>query len=213
MHHNDKAEFVSLVTDALAYYRQPVSEFTLLVWVQACQGFTIEQVRKAMTAHAMDPDRGQFPPKVADIVRQLGGTTTDRAQLAWGKALEAAARVGAYTDVVFDDPAIHAAIEDMGGWVKFCRTESEDLSYVQHRFCECHKAYTGRGEFQYPRVLGGDRGPDELYAKRGLNPPKPALIGDPQAAKIVYESGGVGGKTLVTFQHVADAIQLKRIER
>lgn len=213
MHPNEKPEFVSLVTDALAYYRQPVSEFTLLVWMQACQGFSLEQVRKAMTAHAMDPDRGQFPPKVADIVRQLGGTTTDRAQLAWGKALEAAARVGAYTDVVFDDPAIHAAIEDMGGWVKFCRTESKDLSYVQHRFCECHKAYVGRGEFQYPRVLGGDRGPDELYAKRGLKPPMPALIGDPQSARIVYESGGTSGKTLVTFQHVADAIQLKRIEQ
>lgn len=207
MHPTDKPAFVSLVTDALAYYRQPVSEFTLMVWMQACQGFSLEQVRKAMTAHAMDPDRGQFAPKVADIVRQLGGTTTDRAQLAWGKALEAASRVGAYTDVVFDDPAIHAAIEDLGGWPKFCRTESKDLSYLQHRFCESHKAYTGRGEFDHPRLLMGDRGSDALFAKRGLPPPKPALVGDPAAAKAVYESGGVGGKTLVTFKHVAEALE------
>ena len=207
MHPNDKPAFVSLVTDALAYYRQPVSEFTLMVWMQACQNFSMEQVRKAMTAHATDPDRGQFPPKVADIVRHLGGTTTDRAQLAWGKALNAAGSVGAYTDVVFDDPAIHAAIEDMGGWPKFCRSESKDLSYLQHRFCECHKAYTGRGEFQYPRALMGDRSSDAMFAKRGLPPPKPALVGDPKHAKLVYESGGVGHKTMITFKHVADAIE------
>lgn len=213
MHPNDKAEFVSLVTDALAYYRQPVSEFTLMVWMQACQGFSLEQVRKAMTAHAMDPDRGQFAPKVADIVRQLGGTTTDRAQLAWGKALEAASRVGAYTDVVFDDPAIHAAIEDLGGWPKFCRSETKDLSYLQHRFCECHKAYTGRGEFQYPRSLMGDRSADALYAKRGLPSPRPALIGDPAMAKLVYESGGVGGKTLITFKHVAESIEFSGLTK
>ena len=207
MHPNDKPALVSLVTDALAYYRQPVSEFTLMVWMQACQNFSLEQVRKAMTAHATDPDRGQFPPKVADIVRHLGGTTTDRAHLAWGKALNAASSVGAYTDVVFDDPAIHAAIEDMGGWPKFCRAESKDLTYLQHRFCECYKAYTGRGEFQYPRELMGDRSPDALFAKRGLPPPKPALIGDPQNAKMVYEAGGVGHKTMITFKRVSDAIE------
>ena len=194
------------MTDALAYYRQPVSEFTLMVWMQACQNFSLEQVQKAMTAHAMDPDRGQFAPKVADIVRHLGGTTTDRAQLAWGKALNAASSVGAYTDVVFDDPAIHAAIEDMGGWLKFCRSESKDLSYMQHRFCECHKANTGRGQFEYPRALMGDRSPDAMFAKRGLPPPKPALIGDPEVARAVYQAGGVGHKTAITFKHVADAL-------
>ena len=68
------------------------------------------------------------------LVRQLAGTATDRAMLAWGKAIDAASRVGAYTDVVFDDPAIHAAIEDMGGWPKFCRGDVKDLSYLQHRF-------------------------------------------------------------------------------
>jgi hypothetical protein len=208
MQPSEKPAFVSLVTDALAYYRQPVSEFTLTVWMQACQGFTLEQVRKAMTAHAMDPDRGQFAPKVADIVRQLGGTTTDRAQLAWGKALNAASSVGAYRDVVFDDPAIHAAIEDLGGWPKFCRSETKDLSYLQHRFCECHKAYTGRGQFEYPRSLMGDRSPDAMFMKRGISPPKAALIGDPELAKSVYRVGGLGHKTLVTFHHISDVLAI-----
>ena len=199
---SDKPALVALVTDALAYYGKPVSTFTLQVWVQACQPFELEQVSKAMTAHATDPERGQFAPKVADIVRILSGTATDRAALAWGKCLEAMSSVGAYTDVVFDDPAIHAVVEDLGGWPKLCRTEMKELGYVQHRFCESHRAYTGRGKFDYPRRLPGDRSPDSEYAKAGLPPPRPALIGDVERAKSVYHAGNLAGKTAISFQAV-----------
>jgi hypothetical protein len=198
VHPTDHPALVSLVTDALAYYRQPVSTFTLQVWLQACQPFSMEQVTKAMSAHATDPERGQFAPKVADIIRILQGTHTDRAQLAWGKALEAMSRVGAYTDVVFDDPAIHACIEDLGGWPKVCRTETKELSYLQHRFCESHKAYTGRGQFEYPQRLAGDRSPDDVWAKKGLKPPRPALVGDPERCRLVYQGGNAAGKTTIT---------------
>ena len=195
----EKPALVQIVTDVLAYYRQPVSEFTLQVWVQACEPFTLEQVRKAMTVHATDPERGQFAPKVADIVRVLQGTHTDRAALAWGKTLEAMSSVGSYTDV-FDDAAIHAVVEDLGGWPKLCRTETKDLGYVQHRFCESYKAYAGRGKFDYPRRLMGDRSPDYEFEKKGLPPPKAALIGDPNECRFVYQGGNLAGKTMISFQ-------------
>lgn len=210
MQPTDKPALFALVTDALAYYRQPVSEFTLSVWWQACQPFTMEEIRKAMTAHATDAERGQFAPKVADIIRVLQGTTTDRAQLAWGKALEAMSSVGAYTDVVFDDPAIHAAIEDLGGWPKVCRTETKELSYLQHRFCESHKAYTGRGAFDYPRRLMGDRSPDSEWEKKGIKPPKPALVGNPEACRLVYQGGNLAGKTAIAYTPV-EALVLDRL--
>lgn len=195
---NDKPALVQMVTDVLAYYRQPVSEFTLQVWRQACQPFTLEQVSKALTTHATDPERGQFAPKVADLVRILSGTHTDRSLLAWGKVHEAMSAVGAYTDVVFDDPAIHAVVEDLGGWPKLCRMEIKELSYTQHRFCESHKAYTGRGAFDYPRRLMGDRSPDSEYEKKGLKPPKPAVIGNVQQARNVFRGGQLAGKVAIT---------------
>jgi hypothetical protein len=200
-----KAEFGQLLRDVMAFYRQDVSPFALTVWWQACQRFDLEQVSKALTAHAMDPERGQFAPKPADLVRQLEGTATDRAMMAWGKVLEAIQRVGAYTDVVFDDPAIHAVIEDLGGWPKICRGETKDLGYLQHRFCEAHRAYTARGQFDYPRRLIGDRSPDEAYARRGLPLPKPALVGDTERARLVFAGGQVGGKTRIAFS-VLDAV-------
>ena len=197
---SDRADFARLVTDVMAYYRQDVSVFVLDLWWNACQAFDMEQVRRAMTSHATDPEHGRFAPKVADIVRVLSGTRSDAAQLAWGKAFEASSRVGAYTDVVFDDPAIHAVIEDIGGWVKFCRSETVDLSYLQHRFCESYRAYAGQIQFDYPRRLTGDRSPDDVYEKRGLPPPRPAIVGDIERARSVFRGGQIGGKTSVMYQ-------------
>jgi hypothetical protein len=200
---NEKAELFSLLGDVHAYYRQDVSEFTLELWWGACKRFDLEQVREALTAHAMDPERGQFAPKVADVVRVLAGTTTDRAALAWGKAMDAMRQVGAYRDVVFDDPAIHAVVEDMGGWPKLCRTELKELGFRQHEFCEAHRAYTGRGKFAYPTQLQGDRDPDHEYTRRGLSAPVPVLVGSPAVCAQVQAGGAVGGKTAISFNVAA----------
>lgn len=201
MQQHERAEFGQLVTDVLAYYRQDASRFVLDLWWNACRPFDFQQVQKAMQRHATDPEHGQFAPKVADLVRILQGTTTDRASLAWGKVLEAMSAVGAYTDVVFDDPAIHAAAEDMGGWPKMCRTETKELGHLQHRFMQSYRAYTERGQFDFPKRLGGDRSPDSEYEKAGLKLPRPALIGNPERAKQVYQQGG-NGKTAITFQSI-----------
>jgi hypothetical protein len=200
MQQSDFPEFARLLTDVMAYYRQDASKFTTNLFWNACQSFDLDQVTKALNSHAMDAERGVYPPKVADIVRVLAGTVTDRAALAWGKTLEAMSSVGAYSDVVFDDPAIHAAIEDCGGWVKICRSQTEELSYLQHRFCQSHKAYTGRGVFEYQRRLMGDRSPDHEFEKRGIPLPKPAIVGDVAVARNVYRGGNIGGKTAISFQ-------------
>jgi hypothetical protein len=205
---SDKPALLTTVSDVLGYYGKPVSEFTLSVWWQACQPFELEQVSKALTAHAMDPERGQYAPKVADILRVLAGTATDRAQLAWGKAYDAMARVGAYTDIVFDDAAIHAVIEDLGGWPKVCRAELKELSYLQHRFCESYRAYAGRGEFDYPRRLAGDRSPDSEYEKKGLPPPRPAVVGNVDKARQVFRGGG-SGKAAISFKPLQQLVDMR----
>ena len=203
---NEAIAFSGLITDVLAYYGKDASDFTLSLWWQACQGFEMEQVSKALSAHAMDAERGVYAPKVADVVRVLAGTTTDRAALAWGKVLGAMSAVGAYSDVVFDDPAIHAAIEDMGGWVKVCRGETAELSYLQHRFCVAHKAYVGRGTFEYQRRLIGDRSPDADFTRKGLPLPQPAVVGDRAAAIRVYRAGSQAAKTTISFNQDMGAL-------
>lgn len=202
MQTTDRATFQTLLGDVMAFYRQDTSTFALSVWWQACQNFDLEQVRKALTAHAMDPERGQFAPKPADIVRKLQGTATDRSLIGWGKVLDAMQRVGAYQSVVFDDPAVHASISDMGGWPAVCRSAVDELPFLQKRFTDLHKSYTARGVFEYPARLVG-----ESEATNGLHGHKsapPMLIGDPAKAQQVAQLGGSGSKTQITL--ASDAV-------
>ena len=195
----DRESFAQLLTDVLGFYGQTVSPFALSVWWESCQGLELAALQRALSRHAMDPERGMFAPKPADIVRQVQGTPTDRAARAWSVTLDAASRVGAYSDVVFDDPIIHACIEDMGGWVTLCRTDTDRLSYLQHRFTEAYRGYSNRGDLtQYPRKLTGDRSPDEVYMQRGLPPPKPVLIGDAARAQLVLTNGSASGRLQLT---------------
>lgn len=182
MTNNEKPAFVALIADVLGYWKQDVSKFALAVWWSGCQKFDFDQVSRALSDHATDPDKGQFAPKVADIVRILGGTKTDRSLREWGRVHQAMASVGAYQDVDFGDGATHSAIRDMGGWAKVCRTEAEQLSYLQHRFCEIYKTYDGQCD-GVPALMG-DRSPDSEFEKIGLKPPMPVLLhgGNPTKA-------------------------------
>ncbi|MDO9252582.1 MAG: DUF6475 domain-containing protein [Hydrogenophaga sp.] len=194
MNDSHKKEFGQVVAGVLAYYKTEATAMVLDVWWNALRGMDMEQARKALSAHVTDPDRGQFSPKIADVVRAVHGTHADRSLLAWGKVMEALTAVGAYQNVVFDDPAIHATVEDLGGWPKLCRTPTKDIGYVQHRFCETHRSYTNRGQFEYPHLLGGDQD-----TKRWGAPALPMLIGDPQRAADIYHGGNKGSKTPMTL--------------
>ena len=45
----------------------------------------------------------------------------------------------------------------------------------------------------------GDRSPDSEYLKAGLKLPRPALVGNSESCKRVYQGGNVAGKTAITF--------------
>lgn len=145
MQPGDAQAFQSLMTQVLAFYRQDASEFALSVWWEACNNADLEQVRKALNAHAIHPEKGQFPPRPADIVRELGGTFTDRALLAWGRVARAMSEVGAYASVDFGDLVIHEAISQLGGWPAICRASNDEQSFIQKRFCDFHRTFTTRG--------------------------------------------------------------------
>ncbi len=190
MHTDEYPKFLEVLAGVHDFYGKDMSDFAAELWLEAMRTFDLHQVSKALSGHLMDPDRGQFMPKPADIVRQLQGTQTDRALVAWGKVTAAIGQVGAYTDVVFDDPLIHLCIVDAGGWPKVCRTTYEEQSYLQHRFCEAYRAYARRGDpGEYPaRLTGAGSGADD-FAKRGMLPPPPTLVGDKALARQVLAGG------------------------
>lgn len=202
MNTEDKRAFKELITQAMAFFRQDVSKFSVGVWWQACEPFSLEQVQKAFTAHATDAERGRFPPLPADIVKQLQGTQTDRGLMAWGKVLEAIQHVGAYQSVAFDDAAIHAAVEDLGGWTTICRSTMQELPHLQRRFTEAHRAYAGRQGFNFPAYLIGESEAANRTAGKRVEPP--VLIGDAKRAAEVLRLGQPGPRNTITSG--ADAV-------
>lgn len=200
----DREEFAVLLTQALGFWGHTLSPFALSVWWQACQGCDLEQVRRALSAHALDPDRGAFAPKPADIVRVLRGTVADRSLIAWGKVLDAMQRVGAYRSVVFDDGAIHAAVSDMGGWPAICRGNVDDLPFTQKRFCDLHRAYSLRPDAAYPARLIGEHEERNRLTGHEIRPP--TLIGDAERARLVAAAGVAGPKTRITDGVAAQAL-------
>ena len=209
MTQDDLNQFQALFTSAWAYYGKDSAPDVMLMYWEALQGFEFEQVKRAFNAHALDPEQGRFAPKLADLVRIMQGTQGDRAALAWGKLFQAMSRVGAYQSVVFDDAAIHAAIDDLGGWPKVCRTNLDELGYVQTAFAKSYRAYVGRGQFPYPhKLLGDGECADALWHRKGLRPPMPALVGNTERALAVMSGGESGGKTAIAMRPVGDLLAL-----
>jgi hypothetical protein len=205
MNASERVEFAELVSSVMAYYKQETSPFVVDIWWQACQHYEFEQVRKALTKHATDPERGQFAPKVADIVRQLSGTPTDKAQQAWAKAYAAIGRAGPWQDVVFDDPVIHSVIDTMGGWVKFANVSMDELSYTQHRFMESYRVFFKNPREEYPKVLRGARSPDDEYDRKGLALPAPIVIGIPEIAALVMAGKQISYRDHALIENTIEA--------
>lgn len=198
----ERSKLIEVLSGVHDFYGKDLSKFAITVWEQACNTFDVQQVSKALSAHLMDPERGQFMPKPADIVRQLQGTNTDRSLIAWGKVLDAMQRVGAYASVCFDDGLIHASISDMGGWMQLCRSKTDELPFLQKRFCDGYKAYANRGDASYPAVLLGEH--ELTNNSKGYASAPPVLIGNPDAAERVRLNGVNGPKTQIT--HIASNV-------
>ena len=69
----DKQAFVQTMTAVTDLYGKPISEAGWSIWWAALEGYSLSQVQQALSAHVRDPDRGQFMPKPADVVRQIDG--------------------------------------------------------------------------------------------------------------------------------------------
>jgi hypothetical protein len=187
MNAGDLTQFTQVLTSVCVLYGKPVSEMLIELYWLSLQRFELVEVKAAFQAHIGNPDTGQFMPKPADIVRYLEGDSQTKALLAWSKVTEAMHRIGGGTSVVFDDPLIHAVIEDMGGWVGLCRILLKDLPFRAHEFEKRYVGYLQNPPAYYPEYLVG-----HYEAQNRMNgyPVKPPLLfGHKERALAVFQSG------------------------
>jgi len=169
----------------------------LMFFYRILIGYQLTDITGALIAHSLDPDVGSYPPKPADVVRQIQGSKQSRALIAWTRVDKAIRQVGTYMSVVFDDPIIHAVLSDMGGWLDLGKKSEKEWPFVAREF---EKRYQGYAQLpaltEYPRWLTGRF--EAANSVEGHQTQPPVLIGDPIKAQMVFEGGTEGGGLQLT---------------
>lgn len=196
MQPNDRGNFYSLMTGVLELYSKKATPELMDLYFEALRPYELSDIARAMNLHAVDPDQGQFMPKPADVVRMIGGSKQNRALRAWSKLERAIREVGPYQTVVFDDPVIHAVVEDMGGWLDLCNTPTDkELEFRGNEFSKRYQGYALQGGAQdYNCKLIGMIEAD--CNTKGKPAPTPRLIGNADAARMTLAGGREGNKPL-----------------
>ena len=74
MDKSDKKEFAEVWRACWESCGKSVTDRQLHLEFATLEDYTIEQVRAGLTAHRRDPDAGQYPPKAADVIRNIDGS-------------------------------------------------------------------------------------------------------------------------------------------
>lgn len=218
MNQNDYDQFVDVLNSVSELYGKPaLSEFAVSLWWKALESYELGEFQKGLSEHITNPDSGQFMPKPADVVKALGGTTADRAAIAWSKVDRAVRSVGGYQDVAFDDPAIHAAIVDMGGWIAVCSKSDQEWPFIQREFENRYRGFASRkGAFEYPPMLIGISTATNNVNRHEWRPElrnftaKPVLIGNPKRAQNVISGGteSAGGLRITRLSDLSESAMM-----
>ena len=200
MQKSDLERFSKVLTKAFAFYDKAPSKEQVSAWFDVLTGYELEDISRALGAHIRNPDAGQYPPKPADVVKALVGTSDAVSQSAWTKLERAVSSVGPWRSVVFDDPIIHRIVIDMGGWVRLCNKSGEEWPHVHREFLQRYKGFfVSAKPFDYPGLLLGTA--DDENRRRGLEMDQRnlALIGDKAKAWEVHDSGQNHGSVPVAL--------------
>jgi len=132
MQNKDFKKFMALLALVADTYSQPrLSEDAVKLYFKVLSDYSLDEVSQAIMEHIK---QSPYMPKPADVIRILDGTVEDRASEAWYHVLKAIQQYGHYESVQFDNPAIHYAIERMGGWQKLCQLTEEELPFRERDF-------------------------------------------------------------------------------
>ncbi|MBT7630934.1 MAG: DUF551 domain-containing protein [Desulfobacula sp.] len=196
-------EFATLYLATYSIYKRPrdsdPNPVVYELFYEAVKKFGYDAVKAAFSVHIQSPDNGQWIPKPADIVRIIEGTSKDNALVAWSKLKKTISAVGSYETVVFNDPIIHAVVQDMGGWIFLCSTTEKELPFKKNEFQSRYYDYKSKSDVPvYPAKLYGTHESENLQKGYLEHIPEPNLIGNPVKAEEVLRLGSNKPSLMIT---------------
>lgn len=192
---NDDVKFSEIMSAMAELYEVNISDVVMGIWFNALSEYSIEEISTAFSDYVSNPDVGKFKPKPADIIKMIGGSTSDQAYIAWTKVDKAVRTIGVYESVVFDDALIHVIITDMGGWIAMGDITEDEWVFKGKEFMQRYRGHAARKnkpEHQ-PKMIGVSESNNLRY---GFDVKGPVLVGNNDKAQLVL-SGGSDVKMLV----------------
>ena len=187
MQNHDLIKFTVMLIGVGELYGRAISEMLTDIYWQSLKCFELQDVKRAFEAHIHNPDGGQYFPKPADLVRFIEGSGETKALQAWAKVSKTIVQIGAYQSIVFDDPLIHAVLEDMGGWIKLCATLTKEMPFRANEFQKRYTIFVDKPPERYPKYCCGFI--ESVNAKNGYSIKPRLFVGDLKKAKQVMFNG------------------------
>jgi hypothetical protein len=186
MTEQDLEQFTLVWTAAQGIYNRTPAPMSVSIAFDALRRFSIEDIRRAISSHiGQDGQDGKFPLTPAHVVAFLEPDKNAQAARAWAKLLQGVSAAGAYASVVFDDPRIHVAVQQLGGWSRVCQWTEDELPYRCKDFQTLYNAVSPV-DIVPARLTGltdGNRATFNL-------PPSPAIyIGNPELCRAIESKG------------------------
>ena len=99
-------------------------------------------------------DRCKFAPLLSDFISAIEGDPGEKSLRAWNTAFQTMQDQGPHRSIQFAEPAIHYAIEQMGGWTEFGNWDIEDRPFREKQFRELYNAYRPGTDTVQPMLAG-----------------------------------------------------------
>lgn len=141
MNNADKKAFAEAMAMLAITFGVEADKALYAAYWMALEDIDIEQVQAGI-AKTMRSCR--FMPKPVEIREASLGSTDTAALLAWDAVAKAAASVGGYTSVQFEDPVATAAVRQLGGWAEICsKNTAEFHKWTRQEFLRAYKGLAG----------------------------------------------------------------------
>lgn len=160
---SEKARFKKIMMMTGELYDKNITETLLDLYFSVLKDFSVDHVAEAFTAHIRSTDAaGTFFPKPADIIRLINGTkkeedekTDQNAEIAWSDVIGKVASLGSYRNFESDDKVSVAVIVALGGWMRVCSSNYDQLPWLKKEFISAYKSFSSKRLDELPYYAPG----------------------------------------------------------
>lgn len=179
MESKDKQVFVKTLTGIGELYDKKFTDTLASIYWEALKDLSLSDFLSAANRLVLT---AKFFPKPVEFRSQSVPDISAQAAIAYGKLEDAFYKYGVYASIVFDDPVVHAVVDNLGGWPTYCDTSNDGLTWYRKDF---EKQYANlapmvlSGKLRPPTVLHGVFASDDHATD---NAKTPVIIGGRQKA-------------------------------